>query len=111
MPKKEPLYPHVPKSRLGALQAERKYSPSELAEIAKVFYEAQAGRRANVYAFYPLYTRWENLTQSQRDESIRGLQERIERESLTGYLERKRPQVGALLTDVIITELKRRGYL
>lgn len=107
MTKKPPLYPHVTKSQ----QAKRKYTLPELAEIAKVFYEAQARRRATIYAWSPMYTRWENLAQSQRDEAIRGLQERIERESLTGYLERKRPQVGDVLTEEIISELKHKGYL
>jgi len=112
MAKKETLYPHVPKSQMKKTeQVKREYTPPELAEIARVFYEAQAGRRATVYAFFPLYTRWENLTQSQRDETIRGLQQRIEKESLLSYLERKRPVVGDLLTDVIIAELKHRGYL
>lgn len=92
-------------------QAKRKYTPPELAEIAKVFYGAQARRRATVFAFTPIFTSWDGLTQSQRDETIRGLQERIERESLTGYLERKRPQVGDALTEEIISELKRKGYL
>ncbi|MBA7552072.1 hypothetical protein ES705_44625 [subsurface metagenome] len=117
MPKKEPLYPHVPKSRkLSNVESEierakRKYTPAELAEMAKIFYEVQMGRRATIYAWTPMYTRWENLAQSQRDEATRGLQERIERESLTGYLERKRPLVGDVLTKEIISELKRKGYL
>lgn len=90
----------------------RVYTPSELAEITKVFYEAQARRRATIYAgLTPVYTRWEDLTQSQRDEAIRGLQERIEREGLEGYLERKRPVVGDELTEEIVHELERQGYL
>ena len=113
---KGPLYPHVPKSRKGKVEpeterAKRRYTLPELAEMARIFYEAQAGRRATIYAWTPLYTRWGNLTQSQREETIRGLQERIEREDLMGYLERKRPQVGDPLTEEIISELKHKGYL
>ncbi len=114
MPKKPPLYPHVPKSQIkesSSEQAKRKYTLPELAGIAKVFYEAQTRRRATVFAFTPIYTRWDGLTQSQGDEVIRGLQERIEREGLEGYLERKRPVVGNELTEEIVHELERQGYL
>ncbi len=93
-------------------EAKRVYTPPELAKIAEVFYEAQARRKATIYAgLSPMYTRWENLTQSQRDETIRGLQERIEREGLKGYLERKRSVVGDELTEEIVHGLERRGYL
>ncbi|MBA7696188.1 hypothetical protein ES703_104831 [subsurface metagenome] len=115
MPKKEPLYPHVPKSKMRETEkeqeAKKEYTPPELAEIAKVFYEVQTRRRATVYTWFPIYTSWENLAQSQRDEAIRGLQERIEREGLEGYLERKRPVVGDELTEEIVHELERGGYL
>jgi len=178
MPKKEPLYPHVPKSRkpsrndvevylslppykvsiwvekkktgktiwqlegaeninrfgwkdqnrdqleesvlkhledIGVLsessEVKREYTPQELAGIAKVFYEAQTRRRQPYLPLLPLYTSWESLAQSQRDETIRGLQERIEREGLEGYLERKRPEVGDELTEEIVHELERQGYL
>lgn len=103
---KQPLYPHVPKSK------KKKYTLSELTEIAKIFYTAQASSRATIYAgIYPLYTKWENLTPDRREITIRGLEERIEREGLKGYLERKRPQVGDVLTETIVSELKRKGYL
>jgi len=94
-------------------RAKRKYTPAELVKIAEVFYVAQASQRATVYAgLSPMYTRWEDLTQSQRDGAIRGLHERIiDQETLIGYLERKRPQVGDVLTEEIISELKRKGYL
>lgn len=83
----------------------------ELTEIAKIFYEAEMPQRATIYAWTPIYTKWENLTQSQRDEAIRGLEERIEREGLRGYLERKRPVVGDKLTETIISALERANYL
>jgi len=98
-------------ARLGKTEAKREYTPRELAGIAKVFYEAQTRRRATVFAWTPLYTSWESLAQIQRDETIRGLQGRIEREGLEGYLERKRPEAGAELTEEIVHELERQGYL
>jgi len=116
MARKEPLYPHVPKSQKAkgepeSEQAKRRYTPPELAEIARIFYEAQASRSSTVFAFIPIYRSWASLDQSQRDETISGLQERIERESLKGYLERKRPQIGEELTEAIIHQLERGGYL
>ncbi len=92
-------------------QVERKYTSAELAEIAKSFYEAQAGRTSKLFAFAPVYIAWKDLEQSQRDQAIEGLQTRIEREGLRGYLERKRPQVGDPVTEEVISALKRRGYL
>ncbi len=90
---------------------ERKYTPEDLDAIAKIFYHVQASRIGNVYAFTPVYINWKDLEQSQRDQSIEGLKTRIEQETLTGYLERKRPQVGDDITVAIITSLKRGGYL
>jgi len=92
-------------------QAKRKYTLLELAGIAEVFYAAQARGRATIYTFTPVYTSWGGLTQSQRDEAIRGLRERIEREGLEGYLERKRPVVGDELTEEVVRGLERQGYL
>jgi len=93
-------------------QAKRKYTMPELAGIAKVFYDAQARRRApTLFAFTPIHTSWGDLTQGLRDESIRGLQERIEREGLEGYLERKRAVAGDELTEEIVRGLEDQGYL
>jgi len=111
MPKKDPLYPHMPKSQLRKRKEERTYTLPELTEIAKIFYEAQMAQRATVYAWTPMYTRWENLTPEVRAKTIHGLEERIERECLRGYLERKRPIVGYKLTEAIISELERANYL
>jgi len=113
MPKKAPLYPHIPKSRMKETeQVKREYAPPELAEIAKGFYEITARTTATVYTpTGPMYTRWENLTQEKRDQTIEGLKTRIEREGLRGYLERKRPVAGDTLTEEIISELKHEGYL
>lgn len=107
MPKREPLYPHVPNKG-----KKKKYTLSELTEIAEIFYTAQAISRVTIYAgIHPIYTKWETLTKLERDTVIRGLEERIEREGLKGYLERKRPEVGNVLTETIIARLKRKGYL
>ena len=117
MPKKQPLYPHVPKSSRGQRgkprpeRGERTYTPPELADIAQVFYEqSEATERGGI--FFPLYVRpWESLAQRERDETISGLQARIDREGLKGYLERKRPQVGDDLPDRIYAALWDLGYL
>ena len=90
----------------------RNYTLPELTEIAKILYEAQARERARIYAgVQPVYTEWEYLTPKERDRAIHGLEERIKREGLRGYLERKRPEVGDKLTETIISELKAKGYL
>ena len=94
---------------------ERKtYSPSELIGIARIMHEAQAKARATIYTGHPalpMYTKWEHLAQPVIDATVKGLKERIEREGLRGYLERKRPEVGDALTDRIISELRDNGYL
>jgi len=106
MSKREPLYPHIPKSR------KRRYTLPELTEIARIFYEAQSSLRTTLYAgIYPLYPSWESLTPEKRDRIIHGLEERIGQEGLKGYLERKRPQVGDVLTETIISSLRCKGYL
>lgn len=107
--KKEPLFPHVPKGQQSLRKA---YTPSELADIARIFYETMGIKTATVFTSTgPLYGKWENLTQPQRDQAIEGLRVRIEREGLLGYLERKRPAAGDELTNSIIAQLRAKGYL
>lgn len=115
---KEPLYPHVPKSKEPLFphvtkgQSKESYTTSELDDIARIFYDTSSAKRATTFAgLRPLYEKWEDLSQAQRDEAIEGLRVRIEREGLLGYLERKRPAAGNELTDSIITQLKAKGYL
>lgn len=106
MPNREPLYPHIPKREEPLFphvpkgQSKESYTPPELADIARIFYDTNSAKRA-----------WEDLSQAQRDEAIEGLRVRIEREGLLGYLERKRPAAGDELTNSIITQLRAKGYL
>ncbi|GAI63794.1 unnamed protein product, partial [marine sediment metagenome] len=91
---------------------ERVYSMDELAEIAKIMYECTARKTATIYTpTGPVYTKWENFSQPERERAIHGLKERIEREGLRGYLERKRPMAGDVLTNEIISELEVKGFL
>lgn len=90
----------------------REYTEEEVADIARIFYEETARASATIYIpTGPIYTLWGDLTQTQRDQTIKGLKLRIAREGLRGYIERKRSLVGNLLTNNIIRKLESRGYL
>ncbi len=110
--KKEPLFPHKPRPEGQQSQPREAYTPSELADIAEIFYETTGIKTATVFAgLHPLYKKWQDLTQSERDQTIEGLRVRIEREGLLGYLERKRAAAGDELTNSIIAQLTAKGYL
>jgi len=88
------------------------FTPQELADIARIIYEATAAKTATVFTpAGPLYTRWWDLPPGQREQAVEGLRQRIEREGLLGYLERKRPAAGDELTDSIVRRLQEEGYL
>jgi len=93
-------------------QLKRTYTPLELSNIARIFYETAGKETTTIYTpTGPLYGRWEELTQPVRDKAIEELRVRIEREGLLSYLERKRLAAGDRLTDSMIRQLQTEGYL
>ena len=86
---------------------------SDLNNIARLTYEIVAGDSARVYdrSGRPMYTRWEELSEATRDQTIAGLKTRVEREGLEGYFERKRSTAGDALTNRLLAALRQAGYL
>jgi len=92
----------------------RKYTEDELYEIAAVFYDVEAHRRSpSVFAgTRPLYgPNFFELPAATQKTTVAGLKSRIANETLPGYLERKKRQVGADVIKPVEDELKQRGLL
>lgn len=89
------------------------YTEKELYEIASVFYDTEAQRHPSIYiglrpatgpSFYELPAATQKAT-------VEGLKQRIEKETLPGYLERKKRQVGANIIQPIVDILEGEGLL
>jgi len=97
----------------GSIPIKTDYTTAELEKIAEIMYETIAQARVNVYDArgQAIYVHWENLSDSEKNRAASELEKRIKREGLLGYLERKRPAVGDMVTNSIISELKSRKLL
>ena len=93
----------------------RVYTEAELERIASIMYDIAAVRSCTIYDMRgaPICTMWHNLSPSEKSTSIQGLKQRIERETLPGYFERKKKQVPAAtaIYEDTIKELKRAGLM
>ena len=91
----------------------RTYTVTELYEIASIFYAAEAQRTASIYAGLRPLTgpSFYELPIATQEATVDGLKQRIDRETLPGYLDRKKRQVGVAVIKPIEDELKQRGLL
>lgn len=91
----------------------RIYTEKDLYEIAGVFYDYEISRTSNVYASLTPITgpKFAELPTTTQKQTVDGLKLRIDRETLPGYLNRKKAQVGTARIKPVEDELKDRGLL
>ena len=90
----------------------RTYTQEEIKEIAEGVYDTAASMTATVYAqARPIYRSFGSLSQEEKEMAHRGMEDRIKREGLLGYIERKRSVWGNRATDAVVSRLKSRGFI
>jgi hypothetical protein len=91
----------------------RHYTEKELYEIASIFYNIETHRNPTVFAgIQPLYgSSFYELAPDIQKRTVEGLKQRIDRETLLGYLDRKKKQLGAAVIEPVESELAKRGLL
>ncbi len=90
----------------------RTYTEDELYEIASVFHDVEARRAPNTFAgLRPIFVNFHELAASIQKQTVDGLKQRIDTETLPGYLARKKRQVGVDVIKPIEDELRDRGLL
>ena len=91
----------------------RTYTEDELYEIASVFYNIETRRTPTIFSGLRPLTgpSFNELPDSAQRATVEGLRQRIERETLPGYLARKRRQVGTDVIKPAEDELRERGLL
>ena len=88
---------------------------SDLEGISQIMYDIASTMSCNIFdgGGLPICKQWVHLSAFERDTAKRGLKERITRETLSGYLERKKREVPAakLIYDETINKLKAKKYI
>ena len=94
---------------------ERQYSEKDLERIAAIMYDIAATASCTVYdgRGLPICRQWPDLSTSEKESSVNGLRQRVQRETLPGYFERKRREVPAAsqIYERTIQRLKELGLL
>lgn len=91
----------------------RQYTEKELYEIASIFYDTEIHRNPTVFAgIQPLYGKsFYELSPDVQKRTVERLKQRVDTETLLGYLDRKKKQVGATTIEPVESELIKRGLL
>jgi len=92
-----------------------KLTDKELSKVAEIIYDTTAIHSCSIFdgKGTPICRTWRDLSLWEKETAKRGLKERIEREGLIGYLERKKREVpeATPIYERIIGRLKREGLL
>lgn len=93
----------------------RNFTEKDLDRIATIMYNIASSNACNVYDGHglPICRMWDDLSNFEKRTSTQGLKERIERETLSGYFERKKNHVPAAtgIYEETIRALKAEGFL
>ena len=94
---------------------ERQYSEKELERIAAIMYDIAAQASCTIFdgRGSPICREWRDLSPSEREQTVSGLRQRVQRETLPGYFERKKKEVptASQIYERTIRSLKEGGLL
>lgn len=91
----------------------RSYTDAEIREIVALIWDTVESTNANIFGGYgqPIFTRFETLTPGEQEQGFQGLKDRIQRETLRGYINRKRDSWGERAYTAVLYVLEARGLI
>lgn len=88
-------------------------SDMQIKEAMAVIYDTVQAETVVIYDVrgQPIFTRFANLSAALQTQGFEGLKDRIQREGLSGYIQRKRSTWGDNATNAVIRNLKARRLI
>ena len=88
-----------------------KLTDKDIREAMALIFDTVGRARANVFAgLRPMYREFSSLSPAEQEQGFQGLKDRISKEGLQGYVNRKREAWGEQATQAVIDALKAKNW-
>lgn len=90
----------------------RELTDAQIREASQIIFDTAGRARANVFAgMLPMYRGYSSLSPAEQQQAFEGLKDRIQRETLVGYIRRKRSAWGDQAFYAVVESLERAGLI